>query len=131
MAIHYRAIQPDDLEPVRQFLSTVGWAKRVNDARRFEELIANTDRTVVAFENGQVVGFVRALCDNVSNGYISMLAVAEKYRRQGIGTELVRRLVGEDTNLTWVLRAGRESKVFWTKVGFLSSAMAMERVRSK
>src|SRR5438552_3841597 len=73
----------------------------------------------------------RALCDEVSNGYISMLAVAEDQRGQGIGREIVTRLTAEDEDgsVTWVLRAGRGSRAFWEKLGFTASEIAMERVR--
>jgi ribosomal protein S18 acetylase RimI-like enzyme len=77
-----------------------------------------------------VVGFARALCDGVSNGYISMVAVAPERRGQGIGRELVRRLMGDDPAITWVLRAGRGSTGFWQKMGFSASEIAMERNRA-
>jgi ribosomal protein S18 acetylase RimI-like enzyme len=126
----YRPISSEHYEDVRQFLSAVGWAHRVGDAERFKAMMEKTDRTVVAFEGGRVVGFARALCDGVSNGYISMVAVATDKRGQGIGRELVNRLVGDDAGVTWVLRAGRNSGGFWEKLGFKASEIAMEKVRT-
>ena len=76
-----------------------------------------------------MVGFARALCDGVSNGYLSMVAVAEDRRGQGIGRELVRQLMGDDPDITWTLRAGRGSEGFWRKMGFAASEIAMERPR--
>ena len=70
------------------------------------------------------------VCDEVSNGYISMVGVAADKRGQGIGCELVRQLIKEDAGITWVLRAGRESNKFWDKMGFRLSEIAMERVRT-
>ena len=124
-----RPIAPDDYEPVRQFLSEAGWGQRVGDAEKFKKMIENTGRTVVALEGPRVVGFARALCDEVSNGYISMVAVAADVRGRGVGSELVRRLIGTDAGVTWVLRAGRGSGGFWEKMGFKPSEVAMERVR--
>ena len=127
--MEFRPIAPDDYEPVRQFLSEAGWGQRVGDAEKFKKMIENTGRTVVALEGTRVVGFARALCDEVSNGYISMVAVAADRRRRGVGSELVRRLIGADAGVTWVLRAGRGSGGFWEKMGFKPSEVAMERVR--
>ena len=93
-------------------------------------MLEHTNRTVVAVDGARIVGFARALCDEVSNGYISMVAVATDRRGQGIGRELVRQLIKDDGGITWVLRAGRGSSGFWERVGFQSSEMAMERVRS-
>ena len=93
-------------------------------------MLENTNRTVVAVDGFRIVGFARALCDEVSNGYISMVAVAVDKRGQGIGRELVRQLTKDDAGITWVLRAGRGSSGFWERVGFQSSEIAMERVRT-
>ena len=83
--MEFRPVAPGDYEPVRQFLSEVGWGHRVGDAEKFRKMMENTGRAVVAFEGGRVVGFARALCDEVSNGYISMVAVAADRRGRGIG----------------------------------------------
>ena len=125
----YRSIAPEDYEAVRQFLYEAGWQQRVSDPVRFRLLMENTDRAVIACDGARIVGFARALCDGVSNGYISMVAVAVERRREGIGRELVRRLIGGDREITWVLRAGRGSGGFWEKVGFKKSDVAMEKVR--
>lgn len=127
--MEYKAIEPQDYEPVRQFLSENGWAQRVADPERFARMMQGVDRTVVAWDEGRVVGFGRALCDGVSNGYLSMVAVAEDRRGQGIGRELVQRLMADDQDITWTLRAGRGSEGFWQKMGFAASEIAMERTR--
>ena len=51
-------------------------------------MMENTNRSVAAFEGLRIVGFARALCDEVTNGYVSMVAVAADKRGQGIGSEL-------------------------------------------
>lgn len=129
--MEFRTAKPEDYEAVRLFLAENGWHKRVEDAERFQKMMKNADRTVTAFENGRVVGFARALCDDVSNGYIGTVAVAEDLRGQGIGRELVKRLIGDDRHITWVLRAGRGSGGFWKKMGFSFSEAAMEKTRSE
>ena len=128
--MEYRPITPEDYEPVRQFLSEAGWQHRVADPEKFARMLRHTGRTVVAVDGARVVGFARALCDEVSNGYISMVAVAPDRRGRGVGRELVSRLVGDDAGITWLLRAGRGSEGFWESVGFRPSGVAMERVRS-
>jgi GNAT superfamily N-acetyltransferase len=130
MKMEYRSIGPKDYEGVRQFLSETGWQDRVRDPERFRAMMERADRTVLAFDGSRLVGFARALCDGVSNGYISTVAVAADRRGQGIGRELVKRLMGEETTITWLLRAGRGSEGFWEKMGFKVSEIAMEKTRS-
>jgi GNAT superfamily N-acetyltransferase len=128
--VDFRPVSPPDYESVRAFLSSVGWESRVGDANRFSVLMEKADRTVVAWEGSTVVGFGRALCDDVSNGYLSMIVVSPDKRRQGIGREIIRRLTEPGRNeITWVLRAGHDSGPFWEKVGFVHSDIAMERTR--
>jgi predicted N-acetyltransferase YhbS len=130
MKMRFRSITPQDYESVREFLTEVGWQHRVSDHERFRKMLENTSRTVVAVDSSRIVGFGGALCDEVSNGYISMVAVATDKRGQGIGRELVRQLIKDNANITWVLRVGHESSGFWKRVGFQSSEIGTERVRT-
>jgi len=127
----YRPVRTDDYEAVQTFLADNGWAARVSDVERFRAVLDGADRTVVALDGRRVIGFARALCDGISNGYISMVAVAEDRRRQGIGRRLVEHLMQGDLggDITWVLRAGRDSRGFWERLGFMAADIAMERVR--
>ena len=128
--MEFRSITREDYEVVRQFLEAVGWQHRVGNPEQFRRMMEKTDRTVAAWDGSQIVGFARALCDEVSNGYISMVAVAADRRGQGIGRRLVECLIKDDLNITWVLRAGRGSRGFWKQLGFKGSEIAMERVRT-
>ena len=117
---------PEEIEAARQLLVANGW-EQVNNPERFAQLIANSQRVAVAVENGEVIGFARALCDDISNGYISMVAVAPQHRRRGIGRALLRHVMGNDPDITWVLRAARSSEAaVFGQLGFTPSMVAME-----
>jgi predicted N-acetyltransferase YhbS len=126
-----RPAQPEDYEAVRLFLTEAGWQERVRDSERFRKMMERTNRAVIALDGARVVGFARALCDGISNGYISMVAVAEDYRGRGIGRNLIQSLIGDEPGITWVLRAGHGSREFWEKMGFKASEVAMEKTRKK
>jgi N-acetylglutamate synthase-like GNAT family acetyltransferase len=129
--MEFKAARPEDYEAIRQFLAEAGWQHRVSDPERFRKMVEQTSRTIVAWDNARVVGFARALCDEVSNGYISMVAVAADRRGHGIGRKLIESLIGDDSSITWLLRAGHDSTGFWEKMGFKASEVAMEKVRKQ
>jgi len=129
----FRAIEPGDYAQVRQLLADTGWQQRVQDSDRFERMVREANGTIVVVEQERIVGFARALFDGASNGYISTVVVAADRQGQGIGRELVKKLMDVDhpANITWVLRAGRGSTAFWEKMGFKKSETAMEIVRTR
>ncbi|MFO1397947.1 MAG: GNAT family N-acetyltransferase [Burkholderiales bacterium] len=123
-----RAIRPEEIEQARLLLVAADWGPRVQDASVFRELVQRSQLALVAVQDGQVVGFLRALTDGIFNGYISMVVVAEHERGKGVGSAMVRAAVGTEERMTWVLRAGRTGvSAFYEKLGFSRSEVAMER----
>lgn len=130
--MHVHDLSRSELEGAYALLSTNGWSTRIGTREQFSALIANSQRTAVAVVNEQVVGFARGITDGLSNGYLSMVVVSSTHRNQGVGRALVRHITGSNPNVTWVLRAGREgADVFFAKLGFRVSSVAMERTRGQ
>ena len=126
-----RKIDFSEIEKVRTLLASHGWADRVGDEDRFYMLVDNSTVANVAVVHRRVVGFVRAITDRLSNGYISMLIVDPAYRKQGIGRALINSIIEFGRpEVTWLLRAGREgAPEFFDALGFSKSAEAMELKR--
>ncbi|MHC8388277.1 GNAT family N-acetyltransferase [Pseudomonas sp. MDT2-39-1] len=130
--LHVRDVLASEVESVRLFLEQNGWAHRLGTTQHFAQLIANSQRTALAVKNAHIVGFARGITDGLSNGYLSMVVVAGQHRRAGVGRALVEHVMGENTDITWVLRAGREgASEFFSRLGFETSSIAMERPRSR
>lgn len=122
-----RDATPEDEPQIYALLLESGWGHRLSSVLALHELLAASQRKVVAVIDGKVVGFVRAITDGLSNGYLSMVAVSAQHRRNGLGSSLVQHVVSEGDGITWVLRAGRpEAKQFFSSLGFAVSTEAME-----
>ena len=131
MALTIRPIMRGEIEPARQLLLANGWSGRRFDPEPFTQMIERTPLSLVAVAGDVVVGFARAITDGVSNGYLCTLVVAESHRRRGVARTLVAAAMGDDPDMTWVLRAARpELQPFYEKLGFRRSQVTMERLRS-
>lgn len=130
--LNVRNLRPDETESARLFLGKHGWRHRTGDAESFARLIGNSQRTAIALLGDQIVGFARGITDEISNGYLSMVVVDAQHQRQGIGRALVEHVMGDNPDITWVLRAGRDgAEAFFASLGFETSVIAMERPRLK
>jgi len=125
-----RPITPSDIEAARLLLLANGWNGAHFEPEGFAKLVARAYEALVAVEDDRVVGFARSVSDGVSNGYLCTLVVDEACRHKGIARALVQRLMGDEPDMTWVLRATRPGLfAFYDKLGFRRSEVTMERVR--
>jgi ribosomal protein S18 acetylase RimI-like enzyme len=72
----------------------VGWPNPPSTETHLR-LMKQSDHIVLALDPkaDQVVGFITAVSDGVLSAYIPLLEVLPQYRGQGIGKELVRRML--------------------------------------
>jgi ribosomal protein S18 acetylase RimI-like enzyme len=95
------------------------------------EMLSRSSQVVLArdTESSALCGYVAALSDGVACGYISALEVRPEYRRRGIGTELLKRMV-ERLNVYGVyLSCASEMKPFYQAAGFSAGTSMSKRKR--
>ena len=80
-------ITADDMEPFFE-----EWRKKPEPAKRLS-ILMNSDYVIVAMDGGRMIGFINAISDKTLAAYIPLLEVVSEYRKQGIGTELVKRML--------------------------------------
>ncbi|MEV7857102.1 GNAT family N-acetyltransferase [Streptomyces sp. NPDC088183] len=110
----------------------VGWPAPPT-ATQHLAVLKGSYRAVVAREagTGRVVGFVNMISDGVLTGFIPWLEVLPEYQGQGIGGELVRRILAEAEHLYSVdLTCDEPLRAYYEKLGMLPlRGMAVRRRR--
>jgi ribosomal protein S18 acetylase RimI-like enzyme len=97
----------------------VGWPNPPTPATHLR-LLQGSQHHVLAREGatGPVVGFITAISDGVLSAYIPHLEVLPAYKGQGIGTELVRRMLAELRSLYMIdLICDADVQPFYERLG--------------
>jgi len=97
----------------------VGWPTPPSPETHLK-VLAGSWAVVLAVEvtTQRIVGFITAISDGVSAAYISHLEVLPDYQRQGIGTELARRMLAKLRNLYMVdLICDPDVQPFYERLG--------------
>ncbi|MEY2470608.1 MAG: hypothetical protein QOF21_3306 [Actinomycetota bacterium] len=104
-----------------------GWPNPPSPATHLQ-LLRGSAALVVALDGDQVVGFVTAISDGVLSAYIPLLEVRALHRRQGIGGELVRRVVAQLEGLYMIdLSCDDDLVPFYEGLGFQRGAAMTKR----
>lgn len=74
----------------------VDWPNPPSPQTHFK-LLKNSSKVILAVDDhqNQVIGFITAISDGVLSAYIPLLEVLPEYQNQGIGKELVNRMIQE------------------------------------
>jgi len=86
-----RPFAAGDLSEVIELCAAEGWPSFPEDpARALRALTAPGVTTVVAVDQGGVVGFAQLLSDGEIQAHLSLIAVAPTHRRQGIALAMLK-----------------------------------------
>ena len=98
--------------------STLAERLPVHDLNTIRAMLKNADVILTARFDGVLVGVSRAITDFAFCTYLSDLAVDEKYQRQGIGRELIRRThEAAGLHTTLILLAAPKAQTYYPHVG--------------
>lgn len=96
------------------------------------QILRSSSHILIALdsETQNVLGYITALSDGVSCGYISHLEVRAAHRNKGIGSELVRRMLAKLQSLYGIyLGCAPALQQFYEKLGF--QKMTAMRIRKR
>jgi ribosomal protein S18 acetylase RimI-like enzyme len=107
----------------------VGWPKPPSSETHLR-MLQQAYRVVLAVDDqtNRVVGFVNAISDGVLSAYIPLLEVLPEYQMQGIGDELIRRMLWLLDGLYMVdLICDRRLQPFYEQLGMVRATGMMTR----
>jgi ribosomal protein S18 acetylase RimI-like enzyme len=107
----------------------VGWPDPPSSAAHLK-LLRSSYQVVLAVddETDHVVGFITAIGDGILSAHITLLEVLPAYQGQGIGRELMRRMLDSLGNLYAVdLLCDPEMQPFYARFGMRSASAMMIR----
>ena len=115
-----RVMNEQDVSGGLRLNTLSGWNQTAADWRRF---LQNSPRGCFVMEHdGKVVGTATTICYENRFAWIGMVLVDPKYRKQGIGTELLKKTIeflDSEHIGTMELDATPQGKPLYTKLGFV------------
>lgn len=112
----------DQIDAITAMYRSEGWWTQEKDDRELvARIVAGSHCFLLVAQEDKTVGMGRAISDGVSDAYIQDVTVKKEYRGQGIGKQIICKLV-ERLNadgLDWVgLIAENNSYQFYEQLGF-------------
>ena len=118
-----------DIKPYSQYDETeilslyraVGWSNYYNRPEMLKQAFAGSLCTLAAWENGRLIGLIRAVGDGYSSVLIQDILVYPEYQRRGIGTALMREMLARYAHVYQIQLATdntEKTKAFYRSQGF-------------
>ena len=115
----------DELRPhlpqLAALYSGAGWGSAYEPAR-LARMFAAPVQWRVAVADGQAVGLLRALSDDVLEAHITELLVHPGHQRQGIGRRLLQDFLQDKAHLCIYVQAFKTSTGFFERMGLRNKA---------
>ena len=108
--IDYRLDRTPSTEKAALLYQEAGWIDTHFPLETLSTMLARSWRICTAWNGEELVGLMRSLSDGVSDAYLLDLIVTKPYRKQGIGREIVNRLVQSlrADGVDWIVLIGAQ-----------------------
>jgi ribosomal protein S18 acetylase RimI-like enzyme len=93
---------------------------RKPSAEKLYEILENSEYKILAIDTGKnkVAGFINAISDHTLSSYIPLLEVLPEYRHHGIGSRLVKKMLGKLKNYYMIdLCCDERNSRFYARLG--------------
>ena len=83
------------IDDVLHLYQAVGWTNYTNQPQMLEQSLSHSLATYLARDGEKIVGVVRLIGDGFSSVFVQDLIVLPSYQRQGIGSTLMKKALGD------------------------------------
>ncbi len=119
MEIQFRINEKVAALAVIEVFKNAGINRPVDDVKRIQTMLDNSNLIVTAWNGTELVGIARSVTDYCYCCYLSDLAIKKEFQKFGIGKtliELTQQTIGEKTML--LLLSTTSAMEYYPKVGF-------------
>lgn len=112
--------QYDEADVLRLY-TAVGWTAYTDDPEALRKGFANSLLTLAAYQDGELIGICRAVGDGETIVFVQDLLVLPAYRRQGVGSALLRAVLAHYANVRQIELAAddtAQTAAFYRSAGF-------------
>lgn len=105
MEIQFRINEKLNAQAVIEVYKSSGIARPVDDLKRIQTMLDNSNLIVSAWNGNELIALARAVTDYAYCCYLSDIAVKKEHQKFGIGRtliELIQEAIGEDTMLLFL-----------------------------
>lgn len=96
----YKTYKEDE---IRALYAAVGWTAYTEDLPALERGFQNSLLVLAAYEDGELIGLIRAVGDGATVVFVQDLLVAPQKQRQGVGTALLKVVLDRYSNVRQLL----------------------------
>ncbi len=90
----------------------------VDDVARIAAMYLGSNIVITAWDGDKLIGILRGWTDGAYDGYVCDLAVDPDYQKQGIGRELLEKVIEQSPRIQWVLRASKIAAEYYIHLGW-------------
>lgn len=93
MSISFSNAKNIEKNQLKNLYSNVDWIAYTQNIELLEQAVSNSLEVISAWDNGELIGLIRAVGDGLTILYIQDILVVDSFQNQGIGTQLIQKLL--------------------------------------
>lgn len=121
--IHYKVNNSISVETLTELYKSVKWTGYTDHPEKMKRLLEGSYYYISAWKEESLVGLIRSVGDGASILYFQDILVHPDFQRQGIGKQLMERLISDNSNIRQMVLITddtEDTKAFYQHVGFKS-----------